>query len=85
MAGIVRVEGAHAAHPVLDLGNDLRLAVRLVNPKVGPQLLHHGQERDRLSEGQALALQPGDRFPGGGQGTTAFQHQARLANTGLAR
>ena len=79
----MRVEGAHAAHAVLDLGNDLRLAVRLLNPKVGPQLIHHGQERDRLPKGQALALQPGHRFPGCSQGATAFQHEARLANAGF--
>jgi hypothetical protein len=40
--GNVRVDVAHATHAVLDLGNDLRLAVRLLNAKVGSQLVDDG-------------------------------------------
>ena len=54
-------------------------------PKLARSWSMTGRNGHRLPEGQALALQPGDRFPGGGQGTTAFQHQARLANARLAR
>ena len=54
------LELAHAPHAVLDLGDDLGLAVELLDAEVLPELVDERQERDRLAEGDALALQPGD-------------------------
>ena len=56
----IRLELPHAPHAVLDLGDDLGLAVELLDAEVLPELVEQRQERDRLAEGDALALQPRD-------------------------
>jgi hypothetical protein len=56
----IRLELPHAPHAVLDLGDDLGLAVELLDAEVLPKLVEERQERDGLAEGDALALQPRD-------------------------
>ena len=45
---------------MLDLGDDLGLAVELFDAEVLPELVEQGQVRDRLPERDALALEPRD-------------------------
>jgi len=58
----VRLERTQAAHPVLDLRDDLGLAVELVDTEVLAKLIHDGQERTRLAERDAAALEPRRRL-----------------------
>ena len=74
----------HTLHALLDLGNDLRLTIQLVDLKIRPELLDERQERTRVAEGDAVALNPGDLLPGLRQGPPKLQHQARFAHAGLA-
>jgi len=48
----------HAAHAVLDLGDDLRLPVEFLDVEVEPELLDQRQKGDGLAEGDRLSLQP---------------------------
>jgi hypothetical protein len=73
----------HPAHAVLDLGNDLGLAVEFLNPEVLPELLDQGEEWDGLAEGNAPPLQPGHRVSGRGQRPATLHHEPRLADAGL--
>ena len=43
---------------VLDLGDDLGLAVELLDPEVAPKLIDERQERDRLAERDAASFEP---------------------------
>jgi hypothetical protein len=54
--------GSSPPHAVVDLRDDLRLAVELVDPEVLAQLIHDRQQRIRLPEGDTAALQPGRRL-----------------------
>ena len=60
--GDVGLQLPHTPHALLDLGNDLRLPIPLVNLKILPQQLNQRQERTRLAKGDAVALQPGHGF-----------------------
>jgi hypothetical protein len=75
----------HAAHPVLDLGDDLGLTVELLDPEVHPELIDEGEGGDGLAEGDAPALKPRHRLSGLGQCPATLQYEARLADAGLAR
>src|SRR5215831_5594065 len=57
--GEVRLQLPHAPHPLLDLSNDVRLAVKLIDLKVLPQQLNERQKRTGLAKGDAVALPPG--------------------------
>jgi hypothetical protein len=81
----VGFEPAHPPHAVLDLGDDLRLAVELLDPEVAPELIDDGQERDRLAERDALALEPGDVLVRLREPAAKLQEQPRLADPRLAR
>ena len=76
---------AHAAHAVLDLGDDLGLAVQLLDAEVEPQLIDEGQKRNGLPEGDTLAFQPGGPGVGLGDSPSEFKQQARLADARVAR
>ena len=80
----MRLELAHPAHAVLDLGDDLGLAIELFDPEVAPQLFGQWQEGDRLAERDALSLEPGDVLAGLGQRASEFQEQPRLSDPGIA-
>jgi hypothetical protein len=54
----VRVETTQPAHAVFDLGDDLRFAVELVDAKVLAKLIHDRQQRARVPERDAPALEP---------------------------
>ena len=51
----VAVELTHPSHPVLDLGDDLGLAVELLDAEVLAELVDQRQERNRLAERDAAA------------------------------
>jgi hypothetical protein len=59
---------------MLDFGNDLGLAIKLFNLKILAELFDERQERTRVAEGDAVALELGDRPPGLRQGTPKLQH-----------
>src|SRR6266508_1162580 len=80
----MRLQLPHAPHPLLDLGNDLRLAIKLVDLKILPELLNERQKRTCLAKGDAVSLQPGHSFARLRQGPPKLQHQARFAHTGLS-
>ena len=80
----MRLQFSHAPHALLDLGNDLRLAIKLVDLKILPQLLDERQKRTGLAKGDAVAFKPSHRLPSLRQGTPKLQHQARFAHPGLA-
>ena len=85
MYGMLRVEPAHPAHAVLDLGDDLGLAVELLDPEVPPELVDDRQERDRLAERDAPPLEPGRSSPRLGQPPPELEEEPRLPDAGLAR
>ena len=80
----VRVEPTHAPHAVLDLGDDLWLAVELLDAEVASELVDEGQERDRLTERDALALEPGRVLAGPDQRPAELEKQSRLADASVA-
>jgi len=47
----MRLQLSHAAHAVLDLGDDLGLAIEFLDVKVQPELLDERQKGDGLTEG----------------------------------
>jgi hypothetical protein len=61
--GDVRLQLPHTPHALLNLGNNLRLAVHLVDLKILSELLDERQKGTGLTKGDAVALQPGDRLP----------------------
>ena len=82
--GRVRLELAHPAHAVLDLGDDLGLAIELFDPEIPPELIGQRQEGNRLAERDALSLEPGDLLAGLGQRAPEFEEQPRLSDPGIA-
>jgi hypothetical protein len=79
----VRLQLPHPAHAVLDLGDDLGLAVEFFDTKILAQLIDEGEEGDRLAEGDAAPLQPGHRFSGLSQRPATLQHEPRFADASL--
>lgn len=60
--GNVRLQLPHAPYPLLDFGNDLRLAVTCFDLHILSELLHERQKRTCLATGDAVSLKPGDGF-----------------------
>src|SRR5262249_14509845 len=81
----VRLEPAHPPHAVLGLGDDFGLAVELLDAEVATQLIHEGQERDRLAERDALPIEPGRVLVLLGELLAELEEQSRLPDAGLAR
>jgi len=71
----MRLEPTQAAHPVLDFGDDLGLAVELVDTEVLAELIHDGQERARLAERDAAALEPRRRLARHRESAPEFQQE----------
>ena len=67
---------SHPAHAVLDLGDDLGLAVEFLDVKVQPQLLDERQEGDGLPERDRLSLQPRGLLVAIHHGATELEEQA---------
>jgi hypothetical protein len=80
----VGFELAQAAHAVLNLGDNLRFPVKLLNAKGLAQLIDEGQERDRLAERDTPAFEPRDVLPSLLQCAAQLQQQARFADPGFA-
>jgi len=58
----VGLQFPHTLHAVLDLRNDLGLAIKLFDLKILPELLDERQERACLAKGDAVSLKPGHGF-----------------------
>jgi len=71
----MRLKPGQAAHPVLDLRDDLGLAVELVDTEVLAKLIHDGQERTRLAERDAAALEPRRRLGRGREPAAEFEQE----------
>src|SRR3989441_7555977 len=69
---------------MLDLGDDLGLAVELLDPEVLAELVDQRQERDRLAEGDALPLEPRHGLVRIGEPATELEEEARLADARIA-
>ena len=80
-----RLQLPHPPHPVLDLGDDLRLAVELLDPDIPAELLDERQEGDRLAEGDALPFEPGRVLSPLRQRPLEFQEQPGLAEARVPR
>jgi hypothetical protein len=83
--GDVRVQIAHPPHPVLDLRDDLGLAVEFLDAEVFAELVDDGQERDRLAERDAAPLEPRRVLAPLGELATELVDEPRLANPRFAR
>ena len=71
----MRLQSAEPEHPVLDLGDDLGLAVELVDAEVLSKLIDDGQQRTRLAERDAAALQPRRRLVRRRQPPMELEHE----------
>src|SRR5262249_26281091 len=80
----VRIDLAHAAHAVLHLGDDLGLAVELLDPEILAELIDDRQEGDQLPEPDAAACEPVDVLAGLGQRLPELDRQSRLPDPGLS-
>src|SRR5262249_33115818 len=80
----VRLQLPHPPHGVLDLGDDLGLAVELLDAEAFTELVDQGKKRDGLPEGDALSFEPRHRFPRLGEPAAEFEEQARFADPGVA-
>src|SRR2546425_3852362 len=69
---------------MLDLGDDLGLAVELLDPEVLAELVDQRQERDRLAEGDALPLEPRHGLAPVGEPAAKLEEEARLADARVA-
>ena len=72
----VRLEPTQVAHALLDLRDDLRLPVELVDTKILAKLVDDRQERARLAERHAAALEPGRWLAAGRQAAPELEHQS---------
>ena len=58
----VRLDLSHAAHTVLNLGDDLRLSIKLLDTKILPQLVDEGQDPQAVGKAPHPVIKPS---PGG--------------------
>ena len=72
----MRLQLSHPAHAVLDLGDDLGLAVEVLDVEVRPELLDERQKGDGLAERDRLSLQPRGMLVGRHHGPSELEEQA---------
>jgi hypothetical protein len=80
----VRVDRTQVAHTLLDLGDDVRLGVELLDAEVSAQLVEDRQEGDGLAERDALPLEPCDAVAGIDDAPPQLQQQPGLADARLS-
>jgi hypothetical protein len=74
----------HPPRAVLDLGDDLRLAVDLGDSEARPELVDEGEKRNRPAERHAVAFEPHRPLAGLGEAAAKLVNQPRFSDPGVA-